>query len=82
MERHETDVLSLTCALIFVSIGLLFLSGRVDAGDFVRMWALPIALVAAGLVLGALGFARHQRAQGARYEGATDGDDESHPPLW
>ena len=82
MDRHETDVVSLTFALIFMTIGVLFLSGRVDAGDFVRMWALPLALVALGLVLGASALARYQRAKRAGHEGALDGDDQSHPPLW
>lgn len=81
MDRHQTDLLSMTFALIFMAIGILFLTGRVDAGDFVRMWALPIVLVSAGLVMGAFGLARHQRANGSSLEGVPDGDDESHPPL-
>lgn len=60
MDRHETDFLSLTFAVLFVSIGVLFLSGEVDPAEFVRLWALPVVLLSAGLVLGALGVARHR----------------------
>ena len=82
MDRHETDVLSMTFALIFITIGLLFVTGSVDAADFVRKWSFPIALVAAGLVFGAFGLTRFQRIRHASYKEAPDGDDESHPPLW
>lgn len=62
MQRHEADFVSLAFGAIFVTLGIAFLSGRVDAFDFVSLWALPIALVAIGLVLAAFAVARHRRA--------------------
>jgi hypothetical protein len=80
MGRHETDFLSLTFAVFFLSIGGLFLTGEVDPAEFVRVWALPIALLGAGLVLGALGLARHRRLHAA--DGREVSEEGSHPPLW
>jgi len=82
MGRHDTDALSLTCAVIFLSIGGLFLTGEVDPAEFVRVWALPIALLGAGLMLGALGLGRHRRLARARDEGPMHTDEGSHPALW
>ena len=65
VERHETDVVSLAFAAIFITIGAVFLSGRVDAFDFVTIWAMPVTLVATGLLLGAVAVVRYRRiAQG------------------
>lgn len=63
MQRHETDAVSLVCGVIFTVIGVLFLSGRVDAFDFVSVWALPAALLATGLVLAAVALTRYRRRQ-------------------
>ena len=63
MQRHETDAVSLTCGVIFLVIGVLFLSGEVDAFDFVADWALPAALLAIGLVLGAVALGRYRRTK-------------------
>lgn len=81
MGRHETDFLSLTCAVLFLSIGILFLTGEVDPAEFVRVWALPIALLGAGLVLGALGLARHRRLP-AGSDRREDLEEGTYPPLW
>ncbi len=61
MQRHETDVVSLAFATILISIAALFVTGRVDAFDFISLWALPTALLGAGLVLAAVAVARYRR---------------------
>lgn len=61
MKRHETDAVSLVCGLIFLIVGGLFLSGRIDAFDFLSVWALPFALLAVGLVMGAIALTRHRK---------------------
>ena len=81
MGRHDTDILSLTCAVIYLSIGILFLTGDVDPAEFLRVWALPIALLGAGLVLGALGLSRHRRLSRAA-DGRDESDEGTHPALW
>lgn len=63
MQRHDTDAVSLAFGLIFVTIGGAFLTGRIDAFDFVRTWALPVLLVATGVVLGAVAVSRHRRSK-------------------
>jgi VIT1/CCC1 family predicted Fe2+/Mn2+ transporter len=63
MKRHETDLLSLVFGVILMITGLLFVSGRVDAADFVSVWALPAALLATGIVLGAVAMTRYRRRQ-------------------
>ena len=64
VKRHETDPISLACGAILLVIGVVFLSGKVNAFDFVSIWALPVALLAGGIVLAAVGLARHRRARG------------------
>lgn len=78
MGRHETDFLSLTFAVLFLSVGVLFLTDEVDPAEFVRLWALPVVLLSAGLVLGALGLARHRRLNAGL--GHTEKPDESAHP--
>lgn len=73
MKRHETDAISLVCGLIFVVVGGLFLSGRVDAFDFLSVWALPFALLAVGLVMGAIALTRHRKASLAGGDEPIDG---------
>ena len=63
VRRHETDAISLACGGIFLAIGVVFLTGRVDAFDFVSLWALPGALLGTGIVLGAIALTRHRRAR-------------------
>src|SRR3712207_4273442 len=81
MDKHETDFLSLTFAVMFLAIGVLFLTGEVDPAEFVRVWALPVALLGGGLVLGALGLARHRRLRSGA-EVMDDAEEGTHPPLW
>lgn len=81
MGRHETDFLSLTFAVLFLSIGILFLTGEVDPTEFLRLWALPVALLGAGLVMAALGLARHRRLRRASDE-PPESDGGTHPALW
>lgn len=64
MKRHETDAISLACGGIFLVIGVVFLTGRMDAFDFVSVWALPAALLGTGIVLGAVALTRHRRERG------------------
>lgn len=80
MPRHEMDALSLTCAAIFISIGIVFLTGQVGTGDFIRVWALPVALVAAGFLLGTLALARWQRDRKVEKKGTPDGESCAHEP--
>ena len=61
MGRHPTDVVSLSFGLIFTLLGAAFASGGIDGGEFIRVWALPSLLIAAGVVLAAIAVARHQR---------------------
>lgn len=60
MHRHETDPLSLAFAIIFLTIGTAFLFGGVDAFEFVSVWALPVVLLATGIVLGAVALGRYR----------------------
>ncbi len=81
MGRHETDFLSLTFALVFLSIGTLFLTGEVDPAEFLRVWALPVAVLGVGLVLGALGLARHRRLRTAP-DPVHESDEATHQAPW
>lgn len=63
MQRHETDAVSLVFGVILLVIGSLFVSGRVDASDFVSLWALPAALLTTGIVLAAVAFTSHRRSR-------------------
>ena len=81
MGRHPTDVISLSFGLIFTLLGAAFASGRIDGGEFVRVWALPSLLIAAGVVLAAMAIARHQRIRIKEKEGidGRGGTEEGHP---
>ena len=61
VQRHETDPLSLAFALIFIIVGAAFWFGDIDAFEFISVWALPVVLVSAGLVLGAVALIRYRR---------------------
>lgn len=61
MQRHETDAISFAFGVIFVVVGGLFVTGEVDAFDFVSIWALPGALLATGSVLAAAALSHHRR---------------------
>jgi hypothetical protein len=61
VKRHETDAVSLAFGVILLAIGVSFVSGRVDASDFVSLWALPAALLATGIVLAAVALTRHRQ---------------------
>lgn len=68
MGRHRTDAISLSFGLIFTLFGAVFASGRIDGGDFIRVWALPVVLIGAGVVLGAVAVARYERARSSEKE--------------
>ena len=61
MQKHQTDPMSLAFAVIFIVVGAAFWFGNVDAFEFVSVWALPMLLVSAGLVLGAVAVIRYRR---------------------
>jgi uncharacterized membrane protein HdeD (DUF308 family) len=61
VQRHETDAVSLAFGVILLAIGLVFVSGSVNASDFVSLWALPSALLATGIVLAAVALTRYRR---------------------
>lgn len=61
MQKHQTDPMSLAFAVIFITVGAAFWLGDVDAFEFVSVWALPLVLVSAGLVLGAVAVIRYRR---------------------
>lgn len=63
MTRHDPDLLSLVFALIFVTLGAIFITGDVDAMDFFSVWALPVLFLSSGLVLVAVAISRYRRNQ-------------------
>ena len=63
MKKHETDVVSLAFGVILMVTGSMFGSGRVNAFDFVSVWALPGALLATGIVLAAVAVTRYRRGR-------------------
>jgi hypothetical protein len=63
VARHETDLLSLVFAIVFVALGATFLTGDVDVTDFFSVWALPTLFLSAGLVLVAVAVNRYRRNQ-------------------
>lgn len=71
MQRHDMDVVSLAFAAIFITIGAIFLTGTIDAGEFVSVWALPAGLLATGLVLGGVALARYRR-HSEEHDSTTD----------
>lgn len=80
MGRHPTDVISLSFGLIFMLLGAVFASGRIDGGEFIRVWAVPSLMIAAGVVLAAMAIARHQRARIREEEaGGLGRREEGHP---
>lgn len=80
MGRHPTDLISLSSGMIFTLLGVVFSTGRVDAGDFLRIWALPVVMIGAGLVLAAVAVARYQRARSVQEEviGGSGSTEEGH----
>ncbi|HWC14102.1 MAG TPA: hypothetical protein VG929_05860 [Actinomycetota bacterium] len=60
MQRHDTDAVSLTFGVIFLVLGIVFLTGSVNPFDFVSVWALPAGLLATGLVLAAAALTRYR----------------------
>ena len=81
MGRHPTDVISLSFGIIFTLLGAAFASGGIDGGEFIRVWALPSLMIAAGVILAAMAIARHQRIRIEEKEGigGLGGAEEGHP---
>jgi cytochrome c-type biogenesis protein CcmH/NrfF len=63
MTRHETDVVSLGFAIVFIGIGASFLTGTVNVTRFLAVWALPMGFLATGIILGAAALTRYHRRQ-------------------
>ena len=80
MGRHPSDLISLSFGLIFTLLGVVFSLGKIDAGDFLRVWALPVVMIGAGVVLAAVAVARYQRARSSQEEatGGVGRADEGH----
>lgn len=80
MGRHPADVISLSFGLIFMLLGIVFSSGQIDAGDFLRVWAVPVVMIGAGVVLAAVAVARYQRGRSGQEEvsGGSGRADEGH----
>ena len=51
MKRHRTDLLSMFSGLVFLGLGGVFVSGRVDVTDLGAQWLWPIPLILAGLFI-------------------------------
>ncbi len=51
MRRHVFDPVSFVFGMVFATIGLAFLTGRVDLGDLHLGWIWPVPLIALGLAL-------------------------------
>lgn len=81
MGRHPADVISLSFGLIFTLLGVVFSTGQIDAGDFLRVWALPVLMIGAGVVLAAVAVARYQRSRSRQEEvsGGAGRTHEGHP---
>lgn len=59
MERHDLDLTSLISGLLFVGLGVLFLSDRVGAIDLQVRWVWPGLLIGLGIALLAGGTRRN-----------------------
>jgi hypothetical protein len=61
MKRHSTDLFSMFFGLTFVTIGGVFLTGRVDVTDIGARWMWPLPLILAGLLILAAALRREPR---------------------
>ena len=75
MRRHPVDLISLAFGLIFLAVGTVFVTGRVDAADLGTGWIAPGALLAAGVLLGAMVLNRKAAAPVEERSEALSGDD-------
>lgn len=55
MERHELDLTSLISGVLFVGLGLLFLTDRIGGFDLPVRWIWPVLLIGLGLAFLASG---------------------------
>ena len=51
MKRHRTDLLSMFSGLVFLGLGGVFVTGRVDVNDLDAQWLWPMPLILAGLFI-------------------------------
>lgn len=51
MRRHDVDGLSLAFGLVFIAVGLVFLSGDPVHGTISLAWAGPIVAIGVGLLV-------------------------------
>ena len=51
MKRHRTDLLSMFSGLVFLGLGGVFVTGRVDATDLDAQWLWPMPLIIGGLFI-------------------------------
>lgn len=51
MRRHDLDGLSLGAGLLFLALGIAFLTGRVDVLRLELVWLWPALALLAGVVL-------------------------------
>ena len=58
MKRHALDPISLVFGLLLAGLGLTFLVGRVDIANSSMRWVWPLALLALGALMIALGTRR------------------------
>jgi hypothetical protein len=62
LKRHRTDLLSMFSGAMFLTIGGVFLTGRVDVTDLESQWLWSLPLLLAGLLIFAAAFRREPRA--------------------
>jgi hypothetical protein len=80
MKRHSTDLLSMFFGLTFLTIGGIFVTGRMDVTDIGARWLWPLPLILAGLLILAAALRREPRAV-ARDEAIFAGDDVAGAPA-
>lgn len=51
MKRHRTDLLSMFSGLVFLGLGGVFVTGRVDVTDLGAQWLWPMPLILGGLFI-------------------------------
>jgi hypothetical protein len=69
VRRHDLDPMSLVAGLLFVCLGLAFLSEDVGALDLQVRWVWPALLIGLGVAL--LASRRSTRATGEDVEGES-----------
>ncbi|MET0740598.1 MAG: hypothetical protein ABWZ26_03490 [Candidatus Nanopelagicales bacterium] len=71
MKRHELDVFSLVCGLVFAAVAVVYLVAAATDSEVEGRWVIPLALIGLG-VAGLVGSVVRARRNGRAYEAVEE----------